>query len=82
MALPYLETALSLKCGVISRSERMEALQFMPMPKLGPLNVKTYTEPREKLLRIPSTSSFGATEQAFLMSFVSIPLETASSILD
>lgn len=60
----------------------MEALPFVPVLKLGPLDVKTCTEPLEKLLNVPSNSSFRANYQVFLMSFVSIPLETASSILD
>ena len=60
----------------------MEALQFMPMLKFGPLNIKTYTETLEKLLNIPSSSSFRVTDQVFLMSFVSVHVEIAFSILD
>lgn len=60
----------------------MEALQFLPMLKFGPLNIKTYTETLEKLLNIPCSSSFRATDQVILMNFVSIHLEIAFSILD
>lgn len=66
----------------VGTQKQMEASQFMSMLKFFPLKFKTYTETLEKLLIIPSSSSFRVREQVFLMSFVSIYLEIAFSILD
>lgn len=57
-----------------------ETLQFIPMLKFGPLNIRSSSETLEKLLNITSSSSFSVTYQEFLMSFVSAHLEIAFSL--